>query len=605
MSAPWLTRLACAGALLLFALPLFVGLDRWDLRNDEAIYSYAVERMLDTGDWLTPRYIPTDFEFLEKPPLKMWIVAGLMKVGLLPRDELGMRVVDAVFGTLVFAYVLAFGVRLAGPIAGAVALLILFTFWPLLFDHGLRSNNMDAALMLAYAGGLWHATRWADAPTRRTRDAWLTAAFFVLGFMTKYVAVIFMPAIAVAAWLWRPGGAHLVAGHWRRWLVPAVTAVAVISPWFAYQSAVYGWDFWNELLGHQVYARFTAGVDPSHLEPWHFYLSATWGHLARAGSAWFVAAGAVLVVWRAFVRVDLTTRLFVLWFVLPIAAISLGSSKLLHYVYPFLPPLALAGGLAVSTFLALADRGAHHVASRMSRLPQTTLGDVLERHRRLIATVGVCAVGLAVWTFFIGPVNFEIGSTRVFRNSSALRPAAIGAVLLATSGAVRFVVQGIAAALVLLALPLPTYTENLATARSFDRPLRTLASCLVEESRGSDAPGVFVDNPAVLGHPFYYYLRHTGPWQTEGVALDEVQRRILDGNPASLVLLQRSTWEAARARTGASGDGVSMTPLLDAGLDVPDYRVLLVPVRYWSCLARAIEAGGVQVEHGSGGASGS
>ena len=33
-----------------------------------------------------------------------------------------------------------------------------------------------------------------------------------------------------------------------------------------------------------------------------------------------------------------------LWGALPLALISIGTSKLYHYAYPFLPPAALAGG---------------------------------------------------------------------------------------------------------------------------------------------------------------------------------------------------------------------------------------------------------------------
>ena len=53
--------------LCFFCLPLFVGLRGWDLRNDEAIYTHAIDSILETGDWLTPR-LPGDLPFLEKPP---------------------------------------------------------------------------------------------------------------------------------------------------------------------------------------------------------------------------------------------------------------------------------------------------------------------------------------------------------------------------------------------------------------------------------------------------------------------------------------------------------------------------------------------------------
>src|SRR5688572_5216175 len=71
---------ALAGLLVvvaLFCAPLLIGLDGWDLGNDEAIYSYAVDRILETGEWLTPRSIQVDGPFLEKPPLKFWMVAAV------------------------------------------------------------------------------------------------------------------------------------------------------------------------------------------------------------------------------------------------------------------------------------------------------------------------------------------------------------------------------------------------------------------------------------------------------------------------------------------------------------------------------------------------
>ena len=83
-------RLWLALVLILFCLPLFAGLRSLDLETDEAIYSFAVDRMLDDGEWLRPKSSPSDdVVFLEKPPLKFWIVAAPIRAGLLPRDELG------------------------------------------------------------------------------------------------------------------------------------------------------------------------------------------------------------------------------------------------------------------------------------------------------------------------------------------------------------------------------------------------------------------------------------------------------------------------------------------------------------------------------------
>ena len=68
-------------------------------------------------------------------------------------------IVAILFGALGFIYVFSLGRRLSGAGAGVIAVLVLFTFTPLVFDHGLRSNNMEAPLFLAYCAGVYHFSR--------------------------------------------------------------------------------------------------------------------------------------------------------------------------------------------------------------------------------------------------------------------------------------------------------------------------------------------------------------------------------------------------------------------------------------------------------------
>ena len=97
---PWLW---IALVIVLFCVPLFMGLGRTDLENDESIYSFAAEVMAQHGDWLTPRSLPSETDpFLEPPPLKFWMVAATIYFGWLPANESGERVVDALLGGLAF-----------------------------------------------------------------------------------------------------------------------------------------------------------------------------------------------------------------------------------------------------------------------------------------------------------------------------------------------------------------------------------------------------------------------------------------------------------------------------------------------------------------------
>ena len=157
-----------------FGLQLFRGLALRDIGNDEAIYSYAVAGIVESGEWLTPSSSPQTVSpgnpanhvdpFLQKPPLKLWIVALPIALGLLPLDEFGLRFWDALFGAIAFVYVFLIGRRLVDSLCGAGAVFILFIHSPLMFGHGLRSSNvMEAALVLAFAGGIYHFLAWSDS----------------------------------------------------------------------------------------------------------------------------------------------------------------------------------------------------------------------------------------------------------------------------------------------------------------------------------------------------------------------------------------------------------------------------------------------------------
>ncbi|MGE4055481.1 MAG: ArnT family glycosyltransferase, partial [Vicinamibacterales bacterium] len=278
------SRLWLALVLALFCLPLFVGLGRGDVLDDEAIYSFAVDRMLETGDWLEPKSIPNeDWAFVEKPPLKFWIVALPMQLGLLPHDQFGLRFWDALFGATAFGYVFLIGSRLLNPIAGVVAVLMLFVHGPLLFYHGLRSNNMEAALFLCYCGGTYHFMRWAgpgrpsqagtQAPGGSPWHAVAVGLYFVLGFMTKFVAALFLPAVLFLASIAAPAWRRRLIASWKTWLGVACLATALILPWFVWAYLEYGAFLWEMMLGAHVVTRFTSYLDPAHVQPWYFYFS--------------------------------------------------------------------------------------------------------------------------------------------------------------------------------------------------------------------------------------------------------------------------------------------------------------------------------------------
>ncbi|MDQ3487216.1 MAG: glycosyltransferase family 39 protein [Acidobacteriota bacterium] len=550
LNQPWLVLV-----LAVFGVPLFIGLGATDLANDEAIYSYAVESILTTGDWLSPRSSPNEeVTFVEKPPLKFWIVAAPIKLGLLPYNEFGLRFWDAVFGALAFVYVFLIGRRLAGTICGLFAVLVLFADGRLLFDHGLRSNNMDAALVLAYTGGVYHFLRWGDPGARRWRHIAAVAGWFFLGFMTKFVAALFLPAVLFAAALLIPAMRRLLAQDWWRWCVAGLGVVAFVTPWFVYQWTVLGDGLWRVMFGEHVYTRFTQFADPLHVQPWHFYITEAYTQLTLAGSAIWVGLGLIMVIVHTIRRRAPEGVVILLWLILPAILISLGSSKLYHYFYPYLPPLALAAGAGVAWILS---------AASAYSLPQRWTPNLSSSLRAVAWGVAALAIALGVATAILGTVRID----GLFRNSSIVRPVVVGLLALTAAGGLRFGPDLLAALLMALLLPTPiaAYGENLRRVSVTRRPLGAVAECLRRVNPERVAAYAPVSEAAFL-HPYFYYFRGEG-WH--GPVDQERLRTALtvDGQQRPVVL-EHADFARLTNRNGPNGDP-------PATIELPTVLVLL------------------------------
>jgi 4-amino-4-deoxy-L-arabinose transferase-like glycosyltransferase len=562
--------------LAAFCLPLFFGLGLTDLENDEAIYSYAVESILATGDWLSPRISPSpDIVFLEKPPLKFWIVAAPIRAGLLPYNEFGLRVWDALFGGVAFVYVFLIGRRLAGAVCGIVALLVLFGHGPLVFIHGLRSNTMEAALFLAYCGGIYHylALMAPPAEPRRWRHIAAVTACFYLGFMTKFVAAIFLPMILAAAALLLPAHRRQLIADRRRWLLAGLLAAAGVLPWFVYQHAQHGAVFWQVIVGEHVYTRFTESVDPGHVRPWHFYVSEAWLQLGRSGSAGWAAFGLIVLAVRTVRQRTAEQLVVLLWLVLPVSMISLGTSKLYHYFYPYLPPIALGAGYGVAWLVERFARLTAHWRAR--RIPRS-------RHwlHDLALLLAYGAAALAVMTA-IRPVEIELAGREVFSNHSVLRPLVAALGLACLGGRAPLAAAGgfVLLASLVVPSPLEAYGASLSRLMEERRPLKDLSQCLREVDAARRLRGQPVQEPyapvapEAFLHTEFYYLRGTGWLQPVD---DEVMRRALfDPSEPRPVIIDPAGYDAylQRARPEAPlPPGISHSRL-----------VILLPGEYAAC----------------------
>jgi 4-amino-4-deoxy-L-arabinose transferase-like glycosyltransferase len=576
-----------ACATLIAGLALAVDLGSWDVENDEAIYTYAVERMIDTGDWMTPREIPHDYAFLEKPPLKLWLVAAPIRLGLLPRTEVGFRAIDALLGAIAFGYVALLAYRLAGPAAAVASCLILFGMRDLVLHHGLRSNNMESPLVAAYAGGLYHFLRWRHDGMRQ--DALMTGAWFTLAFLTKFVAAAFLPLVAVVSLtLPRP---RLLPKPWRAsladWVWAAALFVLVSAPWFIYEYRLFGDKLIETMFRQHVFARFTGALDPRHLHPWDYYLREIARLLADARCDWLVVAGAIVLLYRVVRWRDGLAWTVLVWGVLPLALISALTSKLLHYSYPFLAPLAIAGGVALAAPLGLLKEPLERLAGRLERAHLFGLPALLARPRarQIGLAIGSLAIALAALALVFGTTKIVVAGL-VVRNSSVMRPLAVAAICFALTRAWRHVLTIVPVALMAL-FPLGAARETLIWGGLPRHAMRAIRDCARPLADAGRIRGAFALGAPMVPHTYAFYFLPLGGWQqVDAPDLALARQAILEPGAQRPILL---------TGRGFSDLGIA---LLREGRNVPPAVspypgwVVLLPGPLGACVDPMVRGGG-------------
>jgi len=244
------------------------------LGEHEVIVAEIARQMLETGDWLVPRYLDTPF--LMKPPLPSWAVAVASLV-LPAGDSLAVTDLSARFPSLVATLLTGFvvwrlGRSMFGPRAGAVAAFVYATsLGALLF----ALNATAEALLTLFCTWAYAEFWWATRETRRgPRIRHLAMAYlaFGLGMLAKGPMPLIVLAAPLAAWWWldRPvrmislGGPRSMGrgakraatdalprllACWRRLGVGwgALVGLLVFVPWMVLvgRRLPYAWELWE------------------------------------------------------------------------------------------------------------------------------------------------------------------------------------------------------------------------------------------------------------------------------------------------------------------------------------------------------------------------
>jgi 4-amino-4-deoxy-L-arabinose transferase-like glycosyltransferase len=327
-------------ALLTVAAILATAWARPLMLPDEGRYVGIAWEMMRSGDWLVPTL--NGLPYFHKPPLFYWITAGSMSVfGL---HEWAARAAPLAGAGLAALSIYAFARRWWNPRAAGLAWLALIA-QPLFFLGG-QFANLD----MLVAGCITAAILlFADAALRIDGGlpyrAALAGAFAAAaaGVLAKGLIGAVIPALVIGTWL-------LVQRRWRTlarlvWWPGLFVFVLITAPWFiAMQMRFDG--FLNYFFIVQHVKRF-AGSGFNNVQPFWFFPAV----LLVCSLPWLPWLRRVFAGGEHDDPPHQSVRLLaMIWAAAVLLFFSLPSSKLVGYVLPAVPPLAL---LIADGYLAL------------------------------------------------------------------------------------------------------------------------------------------------------------------------------------------------------------------------------------------------------------
>jgi hypothetical protein len=273
-----------------------------------------------------------------------------------------------------------------------------------------------------------------------------------------------------------------------------------------------------------------------------------------------------------------------LWFLLPVALISAGTSKLYHYAYPFVPPVALGAGYLVALVVMLAPAPLSRALQAAERLLRTGMPAAIAWCRRplirwVLSAIAAAAVLVAAVSVLYAPIRLTVGDTALFKSSGVFRPSIVVLVFGTLAGEWRRASRAVIALAALSALPLAFYRATWPRLTLEAHPMRTATECVlrVESQMPPAARGLYVDVPGeFISHPLYYYFRRVRPW-TSAPSPDPaaIGRHLDEPGAAKPMLVWDSTYQIFMNTQASRPSSPPMVALPDV--------VLLLPGPYAVC----------------------
>jgi hypothetical protein len=327
---------------VIFGNAFFLLLGRGGLfEPDEGRYAEIPREMLERSDFITPTldYV----HYFEKPPLHYWLTAFSFK--LFGLCEFAARFTGALAGLLGVLLVYHTGRKMFGRREGLFAALILGSSTGFVAQS--RINLTDKTLTLCLSAALCCFIIAADDRERhKVPYYYLLYLFSALAVLAKGLIGLVFPVGIIALYLVATSRRHLVKEM--RLGRGVILFLAVAAPWFVLAS-LRNPGFARFFFIHEHLERFLTTTHSRYQPVWFFIPI-----LLLTMFPWSLyGARAITRAWKERRQRNGDQLLFLLiWALLIFIFFSASHSKLIPYILPVFPPLALLMG---KMFSDLAD----------------------------------------------------------------------------------------------------------------------------------------------------------------------------------------------------------------------------------------------------------
>lgn len=305
---------------------------------DEGRYVEIPREMVVTGDYITPRL--NGMKYFEKPPLFYWMQAATIKMAGI--DETSMRfwiVLFAILGCLSVFYV---GIKCYSRNVGVMAAGILAT--SLIYYCHSRLILLDLVLSVLLCGSLWafFLAFVKENQSKVPKRYWTIAmyALSALACMTKGLVGAVLPGLVVFLWM-------LFTNNWKKlkeilYFPGILVFLAIFLPWHIL-AAQRNHDFLYYYFVVEHFLRYTTNIHYRYQPAWFFVPIIFAGMIPWTGLSLMSLKNVV----KKSIEKNSEDIFLACWIFGIFGFFSFSNSKLIPYVLPIVPPIALATALFV------------------------------------------------------------------------------------------------------------------------------------------------------------------------------------------------------------------------------------------------------------------